>query len=845
MAFGRVDAQYKTSEGNWASINHADSQLDEALDTSETGVDVDNVSSFSVDDIIRVDAEHMVITGINTSTDTLTVTRAQQGTTAATHSDNAPVYNHSGTPISAVLSFSYKDVLHSPSVAVLVINNSSLNDPFGTIGHGPFNGVFTDFMPIRLRMGDSKRVILFGVVYNVNESYTHGQGPIITLTVHDHLAELRDNNTQGTYDIKIDTDVNKDVSITSATGRNDLGTAWSTGISSREGFIKTMINLFSTKITYTESSEDKFTTSVTKYLSDPGGDKYLELNKKNRLSPLEHIVMAAQTEPHFTSGGGTGYGFDFYLDPNFQDVTDTDEAPSPFFNYFKRGTRPVSNPATYGLTVAHYKDGISFGQQANKSHIIAMSHFDLQRPKDELYTKATVSYTMQVETPNTDGSNEGTRTSYEEATLDVEVLQVKSTVSGTSFAWSGLFLSDTQGYGTDWATSSEWLQALISGVWTDVARMQYISNTGTVGSSDTAYVLISELKPNVTTAIFNAGATWRGANTTAATNTQLDEALDDSETPVDVDDGSIFSVNDVIAVDNEHMKITGIASNRLTVTRGYQGTTAAIHTDNTAVTKRHTFDIRSRPFADYDFNRNFTIKGSTDDKPNKLREEIASVMIRSSNQIVRGSVTFGDEPSYYIDNVVASVNQTGNPQVVTTTSFNPITYGFKIGMTVAKLSGAAGTDPSGVYGYVSAVSSTTVTVKWSTAADVEATDTVRYYIPIKAGDLVRLDNELLNIASDFLIDSVTYEENQGNIVCKLSVIGYGSAAEGGNYRDLYSMNTNISRNASEIRDRDVPKDGASKDAQINGVLLVPKDGYGSDSDMVLWGSDQSTDGQVV
>ena len=839
MAFGRVDAQYKTSEGNWASINHADSQLNEALDTSETGVDVDDGSVFSVNDVIRVDAEHMTISGI--SSNTLTVTRAQQGTTAATHSDNAPVYNHSVTPNSAVLSFSYKDVLHSPSVAILVINNSSLNDPFGTIGHGPFNGVFTDFMPIRLRMGDSKRVALFGVVYNVSESYNQGQGPIITLTVHDHLAELRDNNTQGTYDIKIDTSVNKDVSLTVASSKNDKRKEFSTGISSREGLIKTMINLFSTKITYTESSEDKFTTSVKKY---PEDGEY-ELNKRNRLSPLEHIGMAAQTEPHSTAFTGTGYGFDFYLDPNFQDVTDTDEAPSPFFNYFKRGTRPVSNPATYGLTVAHYKDGVSFGQQANKSHIISMSHFDLQRPKDELYTKATVSYTMQVETPNTDGSNEGTRTSYEEATLDVEVLQVKSTVSGTSFAWSGLHLSDTQGYGTDWATSSEWLQALISGVWTDVARMQYISNTGTVGSSDTAYVLISELKPNVTTAIFNAGATWRGADTTAATNTQLNEALDDSETPVDVDDGSIFSVNDVIAVDNEHMKITGISSNTLTVTRGYQGSTAATHTDNTAVTKRHTFDIRSRPFADYDFNRNFTLKGSTDDKPNKLREEIASVMVRSSNQIVRGSVTFGDEPSYYIDNVVASVNQTGNPQVVTTTSFNPITYGFKIGMTVAKLSGAAGTDPSGVYGYVSAVSSTTVTVKWSTADDVEATDTVRYYIPIKAGDLVRLDNELLNIASDFLIDSVTYEENMGSVVCKLSVIGYGSAAEGGNYRDLYSKNTNISHNASEIRDRDVPKDGTSKDSQMNGVLLVPKDGSQSANDIILWGADQSTDGQVV
>lgn len=65
----------------------------------------------------------------------------------------------------------------------------------------------------------------------------------------------------------------------------------------------------------------------------------------------------------------------------------------------------------------------------------------------------------------------------------------------------------------------------------------------------------------------------------------LAEALDSSETGVDVDDGSVFSVNDAIRIDNEEMLITSISSNTLTVTRGQNGTSAAAHSDNASITR--------------------------------------------------------------------------------------------------------------------------------------------------------------------------------------------------------------------------------------------------------------------
>jgi hypothetical protein len=63
----------------------------------------------------------------------------------------------------------------------------------------------------------------------------------------------------------------------------------------------------------------------------------------------------------------------------------------------------------------------------------------------------------------------------------------------------------------------------------------------------------------------------------------LNEALDASETDVDVDEGAQFSIGDIIKVDSEMMKVTNIATNTLTVTRAYNGTTAATHDDDSEV----------------------------------------------------------------------------------------------------------------------------------------------------------------------------------------------------------------------------------------------------------------------
>lgn len=64
----------------------------------------------------------------------------------------------------------------------------------------------------------------------------------------------------------------------------------------------------------------------------------------------------------------------------------------------------------------------------------------------------------------------------------------------------------------------------------------------------------------------------------------LNEALDDSETDIDVDTGTKFKVGDYFLVDAEILgPISVIATNTLTAARGALGTTAATHLDNAPV----------------------------------------------------------------------------------------------------------------------------------------------------------------------------------------------------------------------------------------------------------------------
>ena len=75
----------------------ASNKLNEALDSTETGINVDTGSAFTAGDFIRVGTERIKV--VSVSSNTLTVVRSVNGV-VTTHSDNAQIFFDNFTPIS-------------------------------------------------------------------------------------------------------------------------------------------------------------------------------------------------------------------------------------------------------------------------------------------------------------------------------------------------------------------------------------------------------------------------------------------------------------------------------------------------------------------------------------------------------------------------------------------------------------------------------------------------------------------------------------------------------------------------------------------------------------------------
>ena len=113
------------------------------------------------------------------------------------------------------------------------------------------------------------------------------------------------------------------------------------------------------------------------------------------------------------------------------------------------------------------------------------------------------------------------------------------------------------------------------------------SDTGNGGSgTDAEYQITVGLDSQVGGTGWGAGLF--GGTTAGALTTQLAEALDDSETAIDVDSATGITAGDTILIEEELITVGTISSNTLGTgggpsTRGASGTTAATHADNTIV----------------------------------------------------------------------------------------------------------------------------------------------------------------------------------------------------------------------------------------------------------------------
>ena len=82
-------------ESTNSRVDEPDTGIDDSTDPITFDVDIigaDDASEFAVDDHILIDQEIMKVTAVNTTTDDITCSRAQKGTSIAAHPDNSPIF---------------------------------------------------------------------------------------------------------------------------------------------------------------------------------------------------------------------------------------------------------------------------------------------------------------------------------------------------------------------------------------------------------------------------------------------------------------------------------------------------------------------------------------------------------------------------------------------------------------------------------------------------------------------------------------------------------------------------------------------------------------------------------
>jgi hypothetical protein len=94
-------------------------------------------------------------------------------------------------------------------------------------------------------------------------------------------------------------------------------------------------------------------------------------------------------------------------------------------------------------------------------------------------------------------------------------------------------------------------------------------------------------------------------------------------------------------------------------------------------------------------------------------------------------------------------------------------YGFRTGMCINELDSNG--QPTATYGYATWVSATKVKVTWSTGS-VSTSSNLRYYIPVRAADSIRVRSDIQNVAKTMIVVGVEYRESNGGVSTRYEVV---------------------------------------------------------------------------
>ena len=232
--------------------------------------------------------------------------------------------------------------------------------------------------------------------------------------------------------------------------------------------------------------------------------------------------------------------------------------------------------------------------------------------------------------------------------------------------------------------------------------------------------------------------------------------------------------------------------------------------------------------------RPLNLPGQGIDQTDGLRRKLAAALTKSKEISIKGSMRMLQTPYRYVDTTISSVNGASQITLNQINSADIDEYGFKLGMTIAKI------DSDGdvtAYGYAQIITDNTVTATLNTGNWTGYSGSVRLYMPIRAGHYIHATNRLQNIDGYHFLNEVVYSEGEAVAATQFNTLSTQAAAP----YNVKGIGLSPGAVTANIENRTAPI-GATRDNFAIAALpwtLIPDSGnttnvmYSSDYDTIV------------
>ena len=717
------------------------------------------------------------------------------------------------TSINAVMAANIQGYLGNPRKLVVTLSNApkDFTSSSTTDQTGFLSGVFTDYQGVLLRDGYTHQITFFGRIYKIDKRFNPAfGGNTIHLDCFDALAEVRDYPTKALVDTASDSWdryelsgkkrsaviedlINYGVGQGSDTNNNGSGNFF---------LANALMNLNSTDRGTGVGTRFRFEESAVTIpaQNDEAKKEWFRPNRGGQTTILDAISGLSDEEPHTNNDTDKSHGYNYFVDPNMTVPKPVSgnwtENPPSMLNYYKRGTRPTTAPGTTSTVSTGSSSGLTLRFGTDKTTVVSGSDYKVDKTANLSYAPNT-SATLYNSDGSIDTANDGSL--HRHATKVMLPGYEFNKPSKELYTHAVLTYNGKQERGTEVQITVNMELLYVS----DLEEVE-VNNEPFFKGRDFyfhANVPNADKTPPAKLYWKNSSNNWTALNAYAHSQSAASSsAVSGSSTVADYESIIIgVQLEDQAAFETQMAAIqedSGATAIQLGIIN-WNGTTYDF--PNTTPSDLCKFNStikelgKGRARNVFSVNRPIVITNPTA-PTESLRNKIKSALVRTNMDIRRGEMSFSGAPFYSLDLKVQGTPQNGSGltgwEMVfdsigsSTTPINLTTLGVKVGMTVQNFgtsstfadevadNNASDYDNGPSFGYITAINAnnTTITTSWTHSVPAD-NEYVQIHIPLRTGDLVRVENPQEQIAGNHIITHIDFEESMGTVQTTIKTVG--------------------------------------------------------------------------